>query len=289
MQSKVHIIIAAENSSSRSLVVRKGRIRTALLVVGVLALVLVASLYVSVTSLLQQHDRQLLVVELENRVDSLSIQNQQLQTQVSRSATEKQELLSNAVHHLNERSSQLEALLTKVGVEFAVKEDGAGVGNNSGGPYIEACSDNSDDALYFSAQLIKIIEQTPLGVPSKGYLSSSFGRRRDPFNGRKAFHNGIDIAHFVGTKVKATADGVVASCGYISGYGNTLKVSHCGRFTTVFGHLDKMLVKKGAKIARGEVIATMGNTGRSTGPHLHYEIRDNGRPINPYGFTFLKK
>ncbi|MEA3464761.1 MAG: peptidoglycan DD-metalloendopeptidase family protein [Thermodesulfobacteriota bacterium] len=287
MNNKVHIIIAAENGRSRSLVVRKGRIRTALMVTCVLVLVLVASLYVSVTSLLQQHDRRLTVVELEHRVDSLSTQNKQLSTQVKRNEAEKQELLSNAVQHLNERSSHLESILTQVGIEVALKEDGDG--ENSGGPYIEPSADNSDDALFFSAQLIDILEQTPLGVPCKGYLSSSFGRRSDPFNGRKAFHSGIDIAHFVGTKVKATADGTVVSCGYVSGYGKMVKVAHGDRFTTVFGHLNKFKVKKGAKIARGDVIGTMGNTGRSTGPHLHYEIRDHGRAINPYSFTFLKK
>ncbi|MCD6527953.1 MAG: peptidoglycan DD-metalloendopeptidase family protein [Desulfuromonas sp.] len=285
MGKKIHIIITGENSQSRSLVVRKNRMRSAAIAVGVLALVLVASLYVSVSSLLEQHSRQQRVADLESRVDWLSSQNRELLTEVNRYQSEKKALLSNAVNHLNERSSQIEDILHKVGIELPVDESG----ESSGGPYIEVPVDSPDDALLFSSQLIDIIEQVPLGVPCEGYLSSSFGRRRDPFNGRTAFHSGIDIAHYVGTKVKATASGTVVSCGSVSGYGKMIKISHGDRFTSVFGHLDKIMVKRGEQVARGDVIGTMGNTGRSTGPHLHYEIRDQGRAINPYSLTYLKK
>ena len=89
--------------------------------------------------------------------------------------------------------------------------------------------------------------------------------------------------------MKATASGTVVSCGSVSGYGKMIKISHGDRFTSVFGHLDKIMVKRGEQVARGDVIGTMGNTGRSTGPHLHYEIRDQGRAINPYSLTYLKK
>lgn len=282
MENNIHIIVAAGDGRSRSLVVKKRVAKALAVAVSIVGVILVVSLYLSYNSLAQQR----VLMQLESEVQRLSTHNSQLLSQVCQQESEKQELLSNAVNNLNERSSQIESILTKVGIEIPASEGD----QNSGGPYIADMSDvgdGSEDALFVSQQLIGIVETLPLGIPCEGYLSSSFGARRDPFNGRRAFHSGIDIAHYVGTKVYATASGTVTSRGAVSGYGNMVKVANGDRFMTVFGHLDKILVKRGQQIARGDVIGTMGNTGRSTGPHLHYEIRDQGNAINPYSLTYL--
>lgn len=285
MADKIHIIIAGENDRPRSWVVRKRWLTGAALVGGLLVLWLGLGSYVAVDSWLHQAQRRQQLTQLQKKAERLRLENSQLQAEISAHELEKQRLLGTAVNQLNERSSQLESILQQVGVEVPVEETSGG----SGGPYLEASQVSFEEALSFSAQLIDIAEDVPLGIPSAGYLSSGFGRRRDPFNGKTAFHSGIDIAHFVGTKVYATASGTVVRAGSMPGYGRVVEVANGERFHTLFGHLHKILVKKGDKIARGDVIGTMGNSGRSTGPHLHYEIRDHGRAINPYRLTFLTK
>ncbi|PLX91257.1 MAG: hypothetical protein C0620_11845 [Desulfuromonas sp.] len=288
MEEKVHLIITGDNRESRSVVMTEKRLQR-LMRGGIVTAVLFAIFsVVSVYTLIQDHSRQQRMTNLESQVKWLSDQNDHLRNQVNRQRSEKRELISTAVNHLNERSTQIETLLQQVGVDVAVEETAAGQ-EGSGGPYIEADSGNLDDALFYSGELLKLADQVPLGCPTEGYLSSSFGRRRDPFNGHMAFHSGIDIAHFTGTKVYATASGTVVSCGVVSGYGKMVKIKHGDRFSTVYGHLQKIYLKPGTKVARGDAIGTMGNTGRSTGPHLHYEIHDNGHAINPYNLTFLNR
>ena len=113
------------------------------------------------------------------------------------------------------------------------------------------------------------------------YLSSGFGKRRDPFTGQPAHHPGVDFASQVGTPFRSTAAGVVIFAGKNGGYGLTIKVDHGNEFVTVYGHCNKILVKKGQAVRRGDVIGEIGNTGRSTGPHLHYEVHKQGRAVNP--------
>lgn len=122
---------------------------------------------------------------------------------------------------------------------------------------------------------------TPSIRPAKGWISSQFGYRTSPFTGRREFHSGIDIANNHGTSIIATADGVVSFVGKKHLLGNLVVIDHGHGLVTRFAHLDGALVKRGEKVKRGAVIAKMGNTGRSTGPHLHYEVRLNGLPVNP--------
>nr|WP_320116506.1 peptidoglycan DD-metalloendopeptidase family protein [uncultured Desulfuromonas sp.] len=288
MEEKVHLIITGDNRDSRSVMMTEKRLRR--LIRGGLAATVLFTVFtvVSVYTLVQDHSRQQRMTNLESQVQWLNDQNAHLRHQVNRQRTEKKELISNAVNHLNERSTQIESLLQKVGVEVVAEEGSIGA-EGSGGPYIAAGAGNFDDALFYSSQLLELADQVPLGRPAEGYLSSSYGRRRDPFNGHMAFHSGIDIAHFVGTKVYATASGTVVSCGVVSGYGKMVKIKHNDRFSTLYGHLQKIYLKPGTKVARGDAIGTMGNTGRSTGPHLHYEIHDNDHTINPYSLTFLNR
>ena len=126
-----------------------------------------------------------------------------------------------------------------------------------------------------------LLAATPAIRPCKGWVTSKFGYRTSPFTGRKEFHKGIDIANRSGTDVLATADGVVTFSGSKGLLGKAVVVDHGHGFVTRYGHLKKALKKRGEKVKRGEVIAVMGNTGRSTGPHVHYEVRLNGMPVNP--------
>lgn len=126
-----------------------------------------------------------------------------------------------------------------------------------------------------------LLSSTPSIWPAKGWLSSGFGNRISPFTGLREFHKGLDISSREGTKVIATADGVVTFAGRNGLYGNMIKIDHGHGMMTRYGHLEKMLKKRGDAVKRGDVIGLMGNTGRSTGPHVHYEVFLNGLPVNP--------
>ena len=122
---------------------------------------------------------------------------------------------------------------------------------------------------------------TPSIRPAKGWISSRFGYRISPFTGRRELHSAYDIANREGTLIYAPADGVVTFTGKKGAYGKLMIINHGYGLATRYGHLKSYDVKKGTKVKRGDVIAKMGNTGRSTGPHVHYEVRLNGVPVNP--------
>ncbi len=125
-------------------------------------------------------------------------------------------------------------------------------------------------------------EVEPAGRPiSRGWLSSYFGIRTDPFTGRRVHHSGIDFAGKLGSDIVAVASGVVTFAGRRSGYGNLVEVNHGKGISTRYGHCLKINVKVGDTIKKGQVLAKMGTTGRSTGPHVHFEVLNNGRAVNP--------
>lgn len=128
---------------------------------------------------------------------------------------------------------------------------------------------------------VSLSRATPKGWPTKGWLTSYFGMRKSPFTGKRVMHEGLDIAANIGTPIVATADGIVARVRYSPSYGKMLIIDHGYGYRTIFGHTSKILVKAGQKIKRGDLIAKVGNTGQSTGSHLHYELRLNGVPIDP--------
>lgn len=128
------------------------------------------------------------------------------------------------------------------------------------------------------------LEHTPTIWPVDGYISRGFGPCLDPFTGQRRSHEGIDIVNRVGTPVMATAAGTIVEKGWNGGYGWMVVVDHGYGYRTAYGHLDSIKVKRGVQVKRGQVIATLGNSGRSTGPHLHYEVRVNGQTVNPLKF-----
>jgi len=118
-------------------------------------------------------------------------------------------------------------------------------------------------------------------------MSSGYGYRRDPVYGSSKFHEGLDFAASIGTPVFATADGIVTCAERRGGYGNCIDISHGYNYLTRFGHLSKILVEEGQKVKRGEMIGKVGSTGKSTGPHLHYEVRFKDEPQNPVNYYFM--
>jgi len=118
-----------------------------------------------------------------------------------------------------------------------------------------------------------------------GYISSKFGYRRHPILKRTRFHSGVDFACKPGTPVHATAEGVVTFSGWQSGYGRLVEILHPGGLVTRYGHNQENLVAEGDRVRKGQAIAKVGSTGRSTGPHVHFEVRDNGRPVDPLSYV----
>jgi murein DD-endopeptidase MepM/ murein hydrolase activator NlpD len=125
----------------------------------------------------------------------------------------------------------------------------------------------------------------PEGRPvSNGFISSYFGEREDPFDGREAFHKGVDFAGDKGSSVVAVAAGVVTWAGERSGFGKLVEISHGDGYVTRYGHAERTLVTVGQTVTRGQPVALMGSTGRSTGPHVHFEVLRNGRQVDPLSF-----
>lgn len=138
------------------------------------------------------------------------------------------------------------------------------------------------EAMLFDQHLE--MSRTPSTLPGRGYITSTFGTRSDPFSGGRAHHKGIDFEANTGDPVFAAADGVVSFAGVKSGYGNVVEVDHGNTHTTLYAHNSAFTVRVGDLIRAGQQIAKAGSTGRSTGPHIHFEVHVNGTAVNPLPF-----
>ena len=168
---------------------------------------------------------------------------------------------------------------------FATKSVG-GNGN------IEAAklTDSETYSLYdeYLNRLVHTVAFTPMGYPRVSSLTSYFGYRSDPFNSAHAeFHPGIDFRGSRGDEAKCTATGKIVFAGWYGGYGNCVRIAHANNFETLYGHLSRITVKVGQEVTVGQKIGEVGSTGHSTGTHLHYEVRKNGKAINPIKFLTL--
>ena len=134
------------------------------------------------------------------------------------------------------------------------------------------------DVLHSSVLKDMLPNSKPINA---AYRSSSFGWRVDPINGRRAFHEGLDFTANTGTPIYAAADGIVTKASRASAYGNLIKLDHGAGLETRYAHASKLLVEPGERVVKGQKIALVGSTGRSTGPHLHYEIRLHGHAFDP--------
>ena len=144
------------------------------------------------------------------------------------------------------------------------------------------------DSMLLNDRLAAKTVPTTLPITT-GYYSSNFGYRLDPITGRNTFHTGVDLIAPTGTQVMAAAGGVVAANAYMAEYGNVVDIDHDNGLTSRYAHLSKSLVKVGDVVMKGQAIALVGTTGRTTGPHLHFEVREKGIPLNPNKFLAVPK
>ncbi|NIJ07649.1 murein DD-endopeptidase MepM/ murein hydrolase activator NlpD [Sphingomonas vulcanisoli] len=172
--------------------------------------------------------------------------------------------------------------------DVTAPEKGARISGDVASDQASAVGSNEDQfhALFTGWQRQDAVGTQAMAVPSSKPLNtatftSGFGVRSDPFRGSAAMHAGIDLAAPTGTAVYATADGVVDHASWEGGYGNMVEINHGKGLETRFGHLSRILVHDGQTVHRGDLIALVGSTGRSTGPHLHYEVRMDGHAVNP--------
>ncbi|MDE2227615.1 MAG: M23 family metallopeptidase [Alphaproteobacteria bacterium] len=157
---------------------------------------------------------------------------------------------------------------------------------DEGGPFVPlgAMRDVAADP-HRLARLEQLLARMPFAAPLVRYaISSPFGPRRDPFDGERAFHTGIDLEADLGDPVFSTAPGVVDFAGFDGAYGRMIEIDHGNGIRTRFAHLSRILVRPGDRVVAHQRIGLLGSTGRSTGPHLHYEVRVDGRPVNPAKF-----
>lgn len=164
-----------------------------------------------------------------------------------------------------------------------------------GGPFLSLATsgdgelDQRFERLGLSLARMSALERSLAGIPqvlpaSLEFISSGFGYRSDPFNGGAAFHAGLDFKGPIGAPIHAAAKGVVSFAGVKQGYGNCIEVDHGNGLMTRYAHMSRFVARLGQPVRAGEVIGAIGNTGRSTGPHLHFEVRINDRPVNPRPF-----
>lgn len=210
------------------------------------------------------------------------------------------EQLQSSVKDTNERLNSLQSLATEVAMTYGFmrfRQSPFGVGEDSMRPtngfeqsvaQFNFLAKNANEADLSMAGL-RLLPTTNLGDmtytpslwPVIGHLTGTFGERMDPFSGEGAFHTGVDISSQYGDAVRVTADGIVVEAGEHAGYGRLVIVDHGFGVTTYYGHLSSFNVVVGQQLKRGDAIGNVGVSGRSTGPHVHYEVRINGAPVNP--------
>ena len=191
-------------------------------------------------------------------------------------------LMNSAISDLNARSELIESVMDNIGVEIIKSTPEPAV--NSGGPFIPVSELDYDKLIKRVDTYLRTIEYMPLGKPVEGAITSKYGNRIDPLNNKKGFHVGVDIRGKHGTKIRATAAGLVVKAFRNGGYGNYVEIDHGNGYRTAYGHMQNYVVKKGETVTRGQIIGLVGSSGRSRGPHLHYEIRLHKKPVNPAKF-----
>jgi murein DD-endopeptidase MepM/ murein hydrolase activator NlpD len=193
------------------------------------------------------------------------------------------------IQDIQNKLQSINTYLRKRGLKgFSTKGIGGGDGNGAESKLTE----NEKYSAYdeYLDRLLHAVAFTPMGYPRISSLTSYFGYRSDPFESDHAeFHPGIDFKGERGDAAKCTADGRVVGAGWNGGYGNCVRIAHTNGFETLYGHLSRITVHIGQKVTAGEKIGEIGSTGRSTGNHLHYEVRKNGKPVNPISYLSLNK
>lgn len=237
------------------------------------------------------------VIYLVNQNKQTEAEKQKLLTQISTIKTKVEtpapvtsakltdaDTAQNYIQSIQAKLRKINDYLQKRGLsQFTIKAIGGGEKHTN----LSASEQYASYNEYLS-RLVNSVAFTPMGYPRVSAIRSIFGYRSDPFDGGRAeYHPGLDFSGHRGDIVKATADGKVEHAGWNNGYGNCIIIKHKNNFETLYGHLSRIDVKEGESISTGQVIGRVGSTGHSTGPHLHYEVRINGKPVNPAKFLSL--
>lgn len=273
---------------------RRFHVKGKQLAIGAAVVVLLAVLaLISPVALFWGHSKSVDLASAQDERDMLSAR-----------ARETEETIRSLRQELDHFEKRTEALATLAGLELPqlggqAQGLAAGTEGLDDAERAELSRTESDELLDRSALLgrrLDSVEQVigeqsnklakvPSILPVHGLLGSGFAWRRHPFTGRRQFHRGLDIAAPQGTPIVAPADGIVVKTERNGGYGNVLYISHGNGIVTRYGHLLEYKTRPGQKVSRGEVIGLVGNTGRSTGPHLHYEVLLNGEQVNPQNYV----
>ena len=203
--------------------------------------------------------------------------------------------LQKVTNQKNEQLATLETFASEVSVAYGLKRKPESSADVANGVALAPTFRESLNEYNFlqSASISKLYRNYPkqwqINIrpslwPVQGRLMSSFGGRTDPFSGEGAIHTGVDLQAPMGTAVRATADGIVVFAEWSGGYGRLVKVDHGNGLQTYYGHLSRFAVVPGQEIRRGDIVGQSGASGRVTSPHLHYEVRMAGTPVNPYPF-----
>lgn len=276
MDKQIHFIVTSERGQIRSFAVSRNTLK---IVLGACCFLVFGSGFGWFSSGENFVLRQQISAMQKDLAVTVAL-NTSMQARSTKQEQEQQALLNAALTDLKHKSQVIESILASVGVNLEVHESAKG----AGGPFTRLPQDSYEGLTLKVDHYLDTIQSVPLGVPVRGVITSRFGGRLDPINGEPAFHSGVDIKNNPGTKVIAPADGVVAANGYDNGHGNFIAIDHGNRFQTSYFHLQKDFVKPGDTVARGQVIGLVGNSGRSTGSHLHYEIKYRDKLIDPVKF-----
>ena len=275
------IIVNKNKEGSQTLQIKTKHIsRIKHYLLGVLAVITTLTLsviYLSHKNQQQEEEKQHLVaqlIKLKGEVPPADIQEKKANTAQS------------YIQSIEVKLKTINDYLKKRGLKgFATNA----VGGN-GNAEAAKLTDEETYSLYdeYLNRLVHTVAFTPMGYPRVSSLTSYFGYRSDPFNSSSAeFHPGIDFKGSRGDEAKSTATGKVVFAGWYGGYGNCVRIAHANNFETLYGHLSRITVKVGQEVTVGQKIGEVGSTGHSTGTHLHYEVRKNGKAINPIKFLTL--
>lgn len=220
----------------------------------------------------------------DKQIEQLNLKLKEKDKRLQQALKEK-EILAQKLKVIEDKIKKANKTLRRKGIRIKLPQGGVFIPAKEGKKlvlYADSMNKNIE-------KLLKVMSDIPIGVPLYGRITSRFGYRRDPFNGRRAFHTGIDLKARYKQPVFATANGYVEYAGWARGYGKLVIIRHKYGFKTYYGHLAKIRVKRGQWVKAGTVIGYAGSTGRSTGVHLHYEIRKYGKLINPLRFLYLNR
>jgi murein DD-endopeptidase MepM/ murein hydrolase activator NlpD len=279
--SDISTVIIVNKSKQRTLQVKTKHLshlrHYAFTILGVIVVLAGTVIYLKSQNRRQEAEKQVLIKQLTKLKGTIP---------ESVAQTTRNNTAQAYVQAIESKLQNINSYLSKRGLKgFSTKS----VGGN-GNAEATKLTEEETYSLYdeYLSRLEKTVAFTPMGYPRISSLTSFFGYRSDPFNSAHAeFHPGIDFKGARGDEARCTANGKVVFAGWYGGYGNCVRIAHANNFETLYGHLSHINVKVGQEVTLGQKIGEVGSTGHSTGTHLHYEVRKDGRPVNPKNFLTL--